>query len=167
MKIKKAIALSGPSNSGKTTIILKIVEKLGEKLKIAVVKHDPKDKAEFDKVGKDSQRFFASGCDTIVVSPTRTTMFRSESLGFDEIVSSLGGFDLLIVEGLKTWDLPRLSLFRESFDESYLEVSNAVAFSNEMSKYKNKIPRHIDVFDLNDIESICDWVLKNAKELKG
>ena len=44
-----AIAFSGPSNSGKTTLILKVAKKfIDDGLKVVVVKHDPGDKAKFD-----------------------------------------------------------------------------------------------------------------------
>ena len=134
-------------------------------MKVSVVKHDPKDKAVFDVSGKDSQRFFASGADVLVVSPTRTTVFKHHESEFEEIVSSLGEFDLLIVEGLKNWQLPRISLFRESFDESYLAVSSAVALSEKMSQYKNVIPTSFCQYDLDDIDGICEWILENAKEI--
>ena len=134
-------------------------------MKVSVVKHDPKDKAVFDVSGKDSQRFFASGADVLVVSPTRTTVFKHHESEFEEIVSSLGEFDLLIVEGLKNWQLPRISLFRESFDESYLAVSSAVDLSEKMSQYKNVIPTSFCQYDLDDIDGICEWILENAKEI--
>lgn len=130
------------------------------------MKHDPKDKAEFDMDGKDSKRFFDSGTDTLVVSPTRTTIFKHSPSEFEAIIAQLD-FDLLIVEGLKNWDLPRISLFRDKIDESYFEVSKAVALSDEMSQYKNVIPSGVSVFDLDDVDSICGWILDNAKVLKG
>ena len=47
-----AIAFSGPSNSGKTTLILKVAKKfIDDGLKVVVVKHDPGDKAKFDVEG--------------------------------------------------------------------------------------------------------------------
>ncbi len=134
-------------------------------MRVAVVKHDPKDKAVFDVAGKDSERFFASGADVLVVSPSRTTVFKHHESDFEEIVSSLGEFDLLIVEGLKNWQLPRISLFRESFDESYLAVSSAVALSEKMSQYRQNIPANLCQYDLDDIDGVCGWILENAKEI--
>jgi len=159
----RALAFSGPSNSGKTTLILRLVEKLKEKYKIAVIKHDPKDKAVFDIQGKDSQRFFASGADTLVVSPTRTTMFKHSESTFDEMVGMLGDFDILFVEGLKHWDLPRISLFRESFDESYLSVSQAVAVGDGL--FVRELPANLARFRLDDVDGISEWIINNAKEI--
>jgi len=107
-----AIAFSGPSNSGKTTLIVKVAEALKEKYSLAIVKHDPSDKAIFDKEGKDSWKFSNTGAEVVVASPTRTTFLSQKQKDIDEIIEMLGDFDILLVEGLKTLPLPRLSVFR-------------------------------------------------------
>ncbi len=66
-------AFSGKSNSGKTTLICKLCEYL-QHCKIAVIKHDPKDKAMFDTKGKDSYEFFQRSHAVALISPTRTTL---------------------------------------------------------------------------------------------
>lgn len=69
-------AFSGRSNSGKTTLICRLCAYLRERegARIAVIKHDPKDKASFDTKGKDSALFFATSSAVAVISPTRTTL---------------------------------------------------------------------------------------------
>jgi len=59
----KAIAFTGPSESGKTTLIEKIALRLINDRKIAIIKNDPSDKAVFDRDGKDSDRFFKTGAE--------------------------------------------------------------------------------------------------------
>lgn len=155
-----AMAFSGPSNSGKTTLILKIGEKfINDGLKVVIVKHDPGDKARFDVKGKDSYRFSQIGADVVVASPTRTTYFSKNQKSIDEIVAMIGEFDMLLVEGLKTLPLPRLSVFKNQIDEDYLSFSDAIATYNP--DYKIDKPN----FNLDDIDSICEWILKNAKVL--
>ena len=54
-KKRLIVAFSGPSNSGKTTAIVKVASILQDQsFKVCIVKHDPKDKAMFDREGKDS-----------------------------------------------------------------------------------------------------------------
>ena len=153
-----AIAFSGPSNSGKTTLILKVAKKfIDDGLKVVVVKHDPGDKAKFDVEGKDSFKFSQAGADVVVMSPTRTTYFSQSSQGIDEVIRMIGEFDMLLVEGLKTLPLPRLSVFRGEIDEAYLSFSDAIA------TYKEQIPYEITNLKLDDIDAICAWIIKNAK----
>lgn len=161
-----AIAFSGPSNSGKTTLIVKVAEVLKEKYSLAIVKHDPSDKAVFDKEGKDSWKFSQTGAEVVVASPTRTTFLSKKQKSIDEIIEMLGDFDILLVEGLKTLPLPRLSVFRNKLDENYFPMSNALAIDESINLEDYDIPKHIEILDLNDTESIVKWILKNAKKVR-
>ncbi len=161
-----AIAFSGPSNSGKTSLIVKISEALKDIYQVAIVKHDPGDKASFDQKWKDSWKFAQTGAEVLVVSPTRTTYFSQRRKDLGEIIRTIGEFDLLMVEGLKTLPLPRLSIFRDKIDESYFEYSNAIAIDDSVDISKYNIPKDIEVLDLNDTNSIIEWVLENAEKVR-
>ncbi|WP_297575297.1 molybdopterin-guanine dinucleotide biosynthesis protein B [uncultured Campylobacter sp.] len=158
-----AVAFSGPSNSGKTTLIVKITKSLIERgFRVVVLKHDPKDKGKFDIEGKDSFKFSQAGADVVVASPSQTTYFckNRKEKELDEIVGMVGEFDYLLVEGLKTLNLPRISLFKGSVDESYLNYSDAIA-TDELS-YQTKLPH----FRRDDVEAIISWIDKNGKKIK-
>ncbi len=160
---KIAIAFTGPSNSGKTTLITKIAEILIKEYQVAIIKNDPKDKAKFDTEGKDSYKFSQTGAETVVVSPTRTTYFSKKSRSLEELIMMLGDFEILLVEGLKTLPLPRIAIFREKIDESYFDSSNAIAIDESVDISKYTIPAHIDLLDLNDPQEVIKWIFKNAK----
>lgn len=161
---KLAIAFSGPSNSGKTTLVVKVSELLQKSgFKVCIVKHDPKDKATFDVPGKDSDKFSKTGADVAIVSPTRTTLFKQESSSIDEIIDLFGEFDYLLVEGLKNLPLPRISVFRNNLDENYFSVTNAIAFDETIDE--NQIPSNIDKLNLNNPEEIITWIENNAKRV--
>lgn len=83
------IAFSGKSNSGKTTLICKLAEILRAQGKsVGVIKHDPKDKAEFDTKGKkerkDSYKFSLVAQNVAVVSPKKSVIFGFCTQGDDE-----------------------------------------------------------------------------------
>lgn len=161
---KLAIAFSGPSNSGKTTLVAKVSNILQDNgYKVCIVKHDPKDKARFDKPGKDSDKFTQTGADVAVVSPTRTTLFKQNSSTIEEMIELFGDFDYLLVEGLKTLPLPRISIFRNRLDDSYFGVTDAIAFDETINS--DDIPSNIDKLDLNDPEEVIVWIEKNAKRV--
>ncbi len=161
--MRKAVAFTGPSNSGKTTLIEKIAKKLISSYKIAIIKNDPADKAKFDKKGKDSYKFFQTGAEVVVTSPTRTTYFSHRQKSLDEIVAMVNDFDILLVEGLKYLPLPRIGLFRGEIDENYFRYIKAVAVDESIDK--SKIPQGIKILDLNNTDEIIDWVLNNAENI--
>jgi molybdopterin-guanine dinucleotide biosynthesis protein B len=159
-----AVAFSGPSNSGKTTLVVKVANILQDRgFKVAIVKHDPKDKARFDREGKDSDKFSQTGADVAVVSPQRTTLFKQSSSSLDEIIELFTAFDYLLVEGLKTLPLPRISVFRNSLDEAYFDVTNAIACDESIDT--TTIPKTIEILDLNIPEEVILWIDNNAKRV--
>ena len=161
-----AVAFTGPSDSGKTTLILKVATLLKKEFSLAIVKNDPSDKAHFDVEGKDSWKFSQTGAEVVITSPTRTTLFSKQHKDLDQIIALLGDFDYLLVEGLKTLPLPRLAVFRNKLDESYFECSDAIAIDESVNVNDYTIPSHITILDLNDPEQIVAWIEKNAKKVK-
>jgi molybdopterin-guanine dinucleotide biosynthesis protein B len=161
-----AVAFTGPSNSGKTTLIEKIAKILIKDHKVAIIKNDPKDKAVFDVEGKDSYKFSQTGAETVVVSPTRTTYFSKQSRDLKGIINMLGEFDILLVEGLKTLPLPRIAIFRNTLDESYFPHSNAIAIDKSVDIELYDIPKEIDLLDLNNPDEVIKWIKIHAKDIK-
>ena len=167
MSKRLAVAFTGPSNSGKTTLILKVARKLIHEYskKVAIIKHDPGDKARFDVDGKDSFKFSQTGAEVIVTSPTRTTYFSKENKDLEEMIRLFDKFDILLVEGLKNLPLPRISIFRNSLDSDYFEYMDALAIDKSVNLSEYDIPTGIDILNLNNPDLVISWILKNAKEV--
>jgi molybdopterin-guanine dinucleotide biosynthesis protein B len=168
LKKRLAVAFTGPSNSGKTTLILKVARKMIHELglKVAIIKNDPKDKAILDVPGKDSYKFSDTGAEVIVTSPTRTTYFSKRHKELDEMIDMFGEFDVLLVEGLKNLPLPRISIFRNSIDEDYFPFMNALAIDHTITIANYPLPSSVDVLDLNNTDMVIDWILTHAKVIE-
>lgn len=166
MNKRVAVAFTGPSNSGKTTLIVKVSQALkNEGKKVAIIKNDPKDKATFDVEGKDSHKFSKTGAEVVVTSPNRTTFLSKRHKELEEIIELFSDFDVLLVEGLKNLPLPRISIFRNKIDEDYYPYMNALAIDESINVQDENIPQGIEVLDLNDTNQIIDWIKNNAKEV--
>jgi len=161
-----AVAFTGPSNSGKTTLITKVASTLIKSgKKVCIIKNDPKDKARFDTQGKDSYKFCETGAEVVVTSPNKTTLLSRKHKELEEIIEMFGTFDFLLVEGLKNLPLPRISIFRNEIDYEYIPYMNALAIDQSIDPDKEEIPSSIDLLDLNNTTQIIDWILNNAKEV--
>ncbi len=159
-----AVAFTGPSNSGKTTLIIKLsLELQSQGFKVCIIKHDPHDKAIFDKEGKDSYKFSQTGANVAVVSPTRTTIFNKTTSSIEEIAQTFGDFDYLLVEGLKTIDLPRIAIFRNELNPNYFNMSDAIATDETIQT--SEIPEVCEHLDLNNPHEIICWIDKYGKHL--
>lgn len=165
MHKRVAVAFTGPSNSGKTTLVQKVAKVLINERKVAIIKNDPKDKAQFDVEGKDSYKFSQTGAEVVVTSPTRTTYFSQREKSLDEIVAMINDFDILLVEGLKTLPLPRIAIFRNKIDESYFSCSEAIAVDESIDLALYDIPEEIDILDLNNTAQIIEWINAHAKNI--
>ena len=159
-----AVAFTGYSNSGKTTLIVKISNILQDAgYKVCIVKHDPKDKAVFDKEGKDSFKFSQTGADVAVVSPNKTTIFKKQTSEIDTLIDIFDDFDFLLVEGLKTLPLPRICVMRNNIDHRYFEVSDSIATDDSINK--KDFSNSINILDLNNPEQIVQWIKQNGKKV--
>lgn len=109
------LAFIGLSNSGKTTLLAALVERLSVDLNVAVIKHGRH--FQLDKPGKDSDRFRAAGARVVLVaSPELTAVLdhRGREPNFAELLTRLpGSLDLVLVEGFKSEGLPSIEVHRD------------------------------------------------------
>jgi len=160
MQVVSFVAAS--SNSGKTTLIEKIVTILkGRGLRVAVVKHASKG-FELDKPGKDSWRFQQAGADTVVlVGPDSMAVMKRVDHDLDpgELERAAGDVDILIYEGFKKSAQNKIEVFRSGAsgdrplcldDRSYRALVSDKPFS---------LP--IPCFDLDDAEGVADFLVDN------
>ncbi len=110
------VAIVGKSDSGKTTLVEKVVPelvKLG--LRVGTVKHDAHS-FEIDHPGKDSWRHGQAGAEAYcIASPARLAFIArlDEELELVEIVERFyEGFDIVVAEGYKRTAPFRVELFR-------------------------------------------------------
>jgi molybdopterin-guanine dinucleotide biosynthesis protein B len=150
------------SNSGKTTLIEKVVKLLKARgLRVAVVKHTSAG-FELDRPGKDSWRFQEAGADSVVlVSPGQMAVIRktAEVPSSEEIEQAAGDVDLIIHEGSRKTAKNKIEVFRSAVsgdrplcieDRSYLALVSDKSF-----------PVLIPRFDLDDAEGVADYLVKN------
>jgi len=106
------LGICGFSNSGKTTLLERIIPELVRKnLKVAVVKHDAH-RIDVDRPGKDSDRLFKAGADVLLHGDER--FCRCHSQAADNLEGTLASlcrdYDLVLVEGNKRSKVPKIWL---------------------------------------------------------
>ncbi len=111
-----AVLFVGRQNSGKTTLLEKVIACLTERgLDVATLKHHGHPDFEIDIPGKDSWRHRQAGAQsTCVLSSSRMALTRnlsSEMSCFDAL-ELMPDYDLVLVEGFRGVGLPAIELFR-------------------------------------------------------
>jgi molybdopterin-guanine dinucleotide biosynthesis protein B len=153
------VAVVGASGSGKTTLICRLVEELTRRgRRIAVVKHTHSAFA-FDVEGKDTQRYAAAGArQAAIVSPAQIALVRRVDAepSLDEFAATLSGdADLLIVEGWKAADAPKIEIWRR-------DRPGPLAFGDDPRLFAvaadGPVETTAPAFDLNAPAKLADYV---------
>lgn len=166
----RIFGFAGWSGSGKTTLIEKIVPRLiARGLAVALVKHAHHD-LEIDQPGKDSFRHRAAGCTEVLVSSTSRWALIHELRGDAELtlanaLARLSPCDIALVEGYKTYPIPKLEVWRAQMGKPLLHPRDpcilAVA-TDSREGLPADTQRRLAVFALSDIDAIATFVADHA-----
>lgn len=108
----KVLSIVGHSETGKTTLITRLVSILKNYgLKILVVKHALD--FEIDREGKDSWRIFNAGVDVAIASKDKFAFISRLGDNLDEICSIFSFYDLIITEGFSRACKDRIVVLKE------------------------------------------------------
>ncbi len=155
----------GYSNSGKTTLITRLLKKLTDKYSIAYVKHDAHC-FKMDREGKDTEKAWRANASQVLISDS-THHARIASGPFDPLTQKmeLRFSDFVIVEGYKQSTLDKIVLVDS--DENILDeirqkrITNILALvgqgdSSPLANYP--------YFHRDDIEGISTFMLQELKK---
>ena len=166
-KLPPFFGLAGWSGSGKTTLCTKLIEnftKIG--VKVGTLKH-AHHKFELDKPGKDSFNLRQAGARPMIISSKERFALIQENDGDEEksLFQMLETFakepinlcDIIIVEGYKNESIPKIEVYRPDINKPllYKEDNNIFAIASDI-----KIESSIPSFDLNNINSISDFIIQ-------
>jgi molybdopterin-guanine dinucleotide biosynthesis protein B len=164
------ISIVGKSDSGKTTLIEKLVPELTRRgYRVATVKHDMHE-FEVDREGKDSWRHKQAGAHTVVISsPKKIALIRDveRDLKLEEIRDKLiQDVDLILTEGYKKDVQPKIEVFREEKHKELLCTKE----DNLVGIVSNKtFDIGVSCFFLDDMKGLADYIERRflASERKG
>jgi len=166
------LGFAAPSGTGKTTLLEKLIPKLtAHHLRIGVIK-STHHHFDIDKPGKDSYRLRQAGAfQTIIASHQRSALITENQKNqtppsLHDLVSSLNcsQIDLILVEGFKEANIPRIELHRTTVNNDtylYPNDTNIIAIATDGRKLPQ--PTNITVIEINDINAITDFILQRLR----
>jgi len=153
------ISVVGTSDVGKTTLIEKLIPELKRRgYRIGVVKHAHHG-FHIDQKGKDSWRHKSAGADTVMVaSPGRIAMVKDNPYeGLDSLEKYFEDMDLVITEGYKKADKPKIEVLRKSISAFPVCQENDHLFALVTD---SDINAGVPKFEFDDIKSLADLIEK-------
>nr|WP_253292378.1 molybdopterin-guanine dinucleotide biosynthesis protein B [Blautia sp. MSJ-9] len=164
---KRIVAISGVKNSGKTTLICRLLEIFKEKgLRVAVLKHDGHD-FEPDVPGTDTYRQLQAGAyGTVVFSKGKYMLVKQQpQITEKELLEFFPEADLILLEGFKYSNYPKIEIVRKGNSaESVCNPKRLMAIATNLDAEEREalsIPEDVPLFELDNAKSIAEFILSD------
>jgi len=163
----KVFGIAGHSGMGKTTLLERLVPAItSQGLVVSLIKHSHKH-IDIDRAGKDSYRLREAGCMEVLLLGMDRWALMHELRGADEppldyLISRMQHCDLVLVEGFKGGDFPKLEVWRAELGKPTLwpDWPGIVAIASDDPLPSAGVTR----VDLVDTAAIAAFVMSNATE---
>ncbi len=159
------LGFAAPSGTGKTTLLTQLIPLLKQhNIRVGLIKHSHHN-FQIDKPGKDSFRLREAGATPVMlVSSHRRAIITEFTTPVDpSLDEQLAHFDqstldLILVEGFKSENFPKIELHRPSLELPlfYPDDSTILAIASDQPLFPE---RKIVSLDLNNISQIADFIL--------
>ena len=160
----KVYGVIGWKNAGKTTLVERLVaEILRRGFTVSTIKHSHHD-IDLDSPGSDSFRHRATGAsEVILASPNRFVLqhdHRGTTPGLKALLTRLAPVDLVLVEGFKRDDHPKIEVFRALAGHDLIQPADATvrAVASDSPLPALTVP----CLNLNDAAEVADFILKDC-----
>lgn len=151
------ISVVGKSDVGKTTLLTKLLPELKARgYRIATIKHDTHG-FDIDKPGKDTWKHAEAGADIVVISsPTKMALIEKvpRELTLDEVAERIQGVDLIITEGYKRGDKPKIEVHRAAVGGELLctEEELLAVVTDE------PLPVNVPTFSWDEVAGLAEFI---------
>jgi molybdopterin-guanine dinucleotide biosynthesis adapter protein len=157
------ISIVGRSNSGKTTLLEKLIGELKRRgYNLAVIKHCANG-FDLDQPGKDSWRFAKAGSDTVVLSSAQKIAYiksMDHEATLDELLYHIGDeFDLVLTEGFKSGNAPKIEVHRDG-SELLFSAEELIALVTDES-----LDIAVPQYSPSEVEALADLIEKKISAL--
>ena len=156
-KLQKVVAICGVKNSGKTTLLEKLVPALKERgIKTALIKHDGH-RFLPDREGTDSYRILMAGAmGAAVFDGEKFQVVKKEEVSERELIRLFPEADLILLEGFKDSSYPKIEVVRRGISENPVSMGPHLALVTDGPCRLPGVPS----FGLEEIQPICDLLVR-------
>jgi len=161
----RVYGVTGWKNAGKTGLMERLVAEItGRGITVSTVKH-AHHSTDVDQPGRDSHRHREAGArEVMLASPNRWALMHelrgADEPPLEELLARLSPVDLVLVEGFKRGDHPKIEAHRAETGKPLLAEENPSvrAVAADTPQPGCALP----VFDLDDTGAIADFILREV-----
>lgn len=151
------VSIVGKSDSGKTTLLEKLIPELKRRgVTVATVKHDVHG-FDIDVPGKDTWRHAQAGADVVFIANEQKMAMISRlkgALSLDEIAAMANGADIVLTEGYKRADKPKIEVSRRARSGELICTADELVAVASDQRFDIDVPQ----FDLDDATGLVDLI---------
>ena len=170
----KVFGIAGRSGMGKTTLLERLVPELTARgLRVSLIKHSHKS-IDIDRPGKDSYRLREAGCSEVLLLGNDRWALMHELRDdaeppLDYLIGRLQRCDLVLIEGFKQGDFPKLEVWRASLgtDALWPQWGGIVGIASDTPRPAALAapPQAPAWLELSDIGAIADFASAHAQAI--
>jgi len=154
------LSIVGKSNSGKTTLLESLIAEMKQRgYKVAAIKHAGED-IELDTVNKDTWRFSRAGSDISAINAgQKLAIFKAVARDFnagDLAAFICGDYDLLLTEGFKQSDYPKIEVHRKEQGKDLVSPPEQLIAIVTDEPVEASVPR----FGKDEARKIVDFIVE-------
>ncbi|WP_209834694.1 molybdopterin-guanine dinucleotide biosynthesis protein B [Ruegeria sp. HKCCE3926] len=160
----RVFGVTGWKNAGKTGLMERLVAEItGRGFTVSTVKH-AHHSVDVDQPGTDSHRHRMAGASEVLLASGQRIAVMQELRGTPEppladLLARLSPVDLVLIEGFKREDHPKIEAFRAEAGHALMAPKNTT-----IRAVASDTPLDLDrpVYDLDDTAGIADFILKEV-----
>jgi molybdopterin-guanine dinucleotide biosynthesis protein B len=162
--IPPLFGITGWKNSGKTTLAARLVAELTNRgYALCAIKH-AHEGFDIDQPGRDSYRLREAGARRVIISSPKRWALMHElgdepEMPFEHIVSAAGPCDLILIEGYKREQFPKIEIRRDASVSREPLAANSTQIVAIASDRPGEETDPLPIFHLDDVSGISDFIV--------
>ena len=153
------VSIVGRTNSGKTTLLEKLIPELSRRgHRVGIVKHHAHAGFEVDRPGKDTWRLAKAGAHAVaLVSPGKMFLVRETDgeMSVEQVRNLLGEVDIVLAEGFHFSATEKIEIVRsDNNGELLCSPDELAAVVTDLPASVHGKPR----IDIDDVEGLADFL---------
>jgi len=153
------ISIIGKSNTGKTTLIEKLIGELSRRgYRVGTIKHN-RHGFNIDHEGKDSWRHKQAGARlTVIASPTQVALIEDTERDYEiaELVEKyIHDIDIVLMEGFKGNPYPKIEVYRHELKRALLSADDRALLALATD---TPLDVAVPCYDINDAHGMADLI---------
>ncbi len=164
------VAFVAKSNTGKTTLLEKVILELQQRgYRVGAIKHDAHS-FDIDHPGKDSHRLAAAGAATMLItSPEKLALIKKHAgtPPLEKLVETyFDDVDIVLTEGFKRSNLPKIEVHRRERSPTLIcrgeeDDPTLLAVASD-----EQLDLDVPILDINNPVQVADFIIDNVIHAK-